>query len=80
MLAESSRYMLALALSFVFAEGPVAADEDRPLRLTLPPQIYAVPEVEMNVCFANTVLTSPEQKLSFESSVRLGNPMKLTGR
>ncbi len=69
---KSSRYILFMALSPVFAGGLAAADEERPFRLTLPPQIYAVPDVEMNVYFANTVLISPGQKVSFEIDCPIG--------
>ena len=71
------RSMLVMALGFVFAGGLAAADEARPLRLTLPLQIYAVPDVEMNVYFANTVLTSPEQMLSFEIDCAIGQSDEL---
>lgn len=64
--------MFAMTLGVVSAEGLTAADERLPIRLTLPPQIYAVPEVEMNVYFANTVLTAPDEHVSFEVDCPLG--------
>jgi hypothetical protein len=69
---KSLRFMLVIALSLVFAGGSAAAAEDRPFRLTLPPQIYAVPEVEMNIYFANTVLTTPDEHVSFEVECSIG--------
>ncbi len=64
--------MVVTIFGLVFAGGWAEADEARPFRLTLPPQIYAVPDVEMNVYFANTVLTAADQKVSVEVECPLG--------
>ena len=67
------RLVLVVFHFLMITRSLVAADDDRSFRLTLPPQIYAVPEVEMSVYFANTVLSSPDQKLSFEVDCPLGH-------
>ena len=51
----------------------IATDDAQSTRLTLPPQVFAVSDVETNIYFANTVLTVPGQKLSFEVDCPLGH-------
>ena len=43
-----------------------------PIRLTLPPTIYAVPSVEMNLYFSNAVLAAPDAELSFAVTCDVG--------
>ena len=42
------------------------------LRLTLPPTIYAVPGVEMNLYFANAILAAPTEEYSFTATCDVG--------
>lgn len=65
-------FMLVIASGLLFAGRLAEAGEDQQFRLTLPPQIYAVPEVEMNLYFANTVLTTTEDHVSFEIDCPIG--------
>lgn len=48
------------------------AAKSRPYRLTLPPEIFAVPGVEMGLYFENTVLLAPDQKVIFGIECPLG--------
>lgn len=66
-----SALLLLVALQSAFAED-VAASKARPFRLTLPPTIYAVPDVDMSLYFENTVLVAEGQKVSFEVECSLG--------
>lgn len=59
---------LILFVSILVAEASV--------RLTLPPRIYAVPGVEMNVFFGNTILAEPGRKVSFECECPIGEVKK----
>lgn len=43
-----------------------------PLRLTLPPAIYAVPGVEMSLYFANAILATPAEEFSFAVTCDVG--------
>lgn len=45
------------------------------LRLTLPPVIYAVPGVEMNLYFANVVLAGPDTAPSFKVNCAIGQTL-----
>jgi lysophospholipase L1-like esterase len=46
--------------------------ETTPFRLTLPPEIYAVPDVELNVFFENTILKPADVSVQFSVDCRLG--------
>lgn len=50
----------------------VVAQETSVFRLTLPPRIFAVPGVEMNLYFANTTLVPADQQMVYEVDCRLG--------
>lgn len=72
---------LALLLTGAFPVLPAAAPETRGLRLTLPPVIYAVPGVEMNLHFANTVLapdSAPAFTVRCDAGRALSNRWTLT--
>ncbi len=49
-----------------------AAAADAPLHLTLPPALYAVPGVSLNIDFRNTVLADPEDGYQFKVDCELG--------
>jgi lysophospholipase L1-like esterase len=61
--------LAALHAADVEAQRTAAA----PPRLTLPPTIYAVPGVEMNLYFANVVLAAPTEELSFAVTCDVGD-------
>lgn len=72
---------LALLLIGAFPVLPAAAPETRGLRLTLPPVIHAVPGVELNLHFANTVLApagAPEFTVRCDVGRALSNRWTLT--
>lgn len=62
---------------------PLSAQTARPappvptggLRLTLPPTVYAVPGVPMNLHFANVVLAKPEATPAFAVECGVGQPL-----
>jgi lysophospholipase L1-like esterase len=72
------RLQFVLLLLCLLRVPGVAADDA--LRLTLPPEIFAVVGVETNIHFANTVLAPADQELSFqvECPVGVSNPNKWT--
>ncbi|NLF70902.1 MAG: hypothetical protein GX575_17865 [Candidatus Anammoximicrobium sp.] len=64
----------ALLTPLPAAETDAAAEPATPaaLRLTLPPTLYAVPGVEMNLYFANAVLAPATDELSFAVACEIG--------
>ena len=61
--------LLSLCAAAVLCVAGYAAPPKQtpgPVRLTLPPTIYAVPGMEMNVYYANVVLTINPKKFQFE--------------
>lgn len=62
-----------LAVMCASAICDLPGQEARPLRLTLPPVIYAVPGVEMNLHFANVVLAS--NPLTFTVQCAIGRAL-----
>jgi lysophospholipase L1-like esterase len=61
-----------LTLHPALGDDASAGAKERPFRLTLPPTVYAIPGVEMNLYFANTVLVAEGQKVAFEVECPLG--------
>jgi len=57
--------------------APCRADETGgPLRLTLPPEYYAVPGVELNLYYENLVLTQTPEAYRFEVTCDLGEQVE----
>ncbi len=65
--------LLTVFIAVLVSRSVVATDDVQSPRLTLPPQIFAVSDVETNIYFANTVLTVQGQGLSFEVDCPLGH-------
>lgn len=67
------RQISRLVLLLLCAVGPTVVADDAPdLQLTLPPAIYAVPGVELDVYFDDVVLTQELQAYRFEVDCPLG--------
>lgn len=69
---RSLQFVLLTLLSILLTQIPVPADDESPVRLTLPAEIYAVPGLETNIYFANTVLATADQELTWEAECLLG--------
>ncbi len=64
--------ILTLSLPTIVIAQTVIAQNKDPLQLTLPPVIYAVPDVEISLYFDNIVLTSTPQSLNFSVDCGIG--------
>ncbi|MCA9009464.1 MAG: SGNH/GDSL hydrolase family protein [Planctomycetaceae bacterium] len=71
--AISSSLMQSLLVCWLMTSGLAASDDVRTIHLVLPPEFYAVPDVESNIYFSNVVLAVPDSKLSFEVDCPLGH-------
>lgn len=70
---NSPRFLIRFSFLFLLSAFPAAAAEKtESLQLTLPPTLYAVPGVEMNIYYDNIVLTETPEKYQYEVSCRIG--------
>ena len=67
-----SRLLLTLLALLAVARQGLAEDQPGELRLTLPKEIYAVVDTEMNVYFDNIVLTESPEKFRFTFQCDVG--------
>ena len=65
-----SPYLTAGLLFIAFCGVATAADTKT--HLTLPPALYAVPGVPMNIDFRNTILAEPEEGYTFKVECKVG--------
>ncbi|HQX53938.1 MAG TPA: GDSL-type esterase/lipase family protein [Planctomycetaceae bacterium] len=74
MLTKQSFRIAIVACIFIQLTCNTGAAYDEPsIHLTLPPQVYAVSDLETKIYFANTVLTAPGQELAYEVDCSLGH-------
>jgi lysophospholipase L1-like esterase len=71
MLRSSARF-LALALLGLFALCPPGVSAGDDLELTLPPEIYAAPGVELSIYFDNIVCTRTPEAYTFQVTCPIG--------
>jgi len=66
------RFAVILLAGVLWTATCLAETSSGPLQLTLPPAVYAVPGVEMNVYFDNVVLTETPEAYRFQVTCDLG--------
>jgi len=68
---KTPKFCSIASLLFIAFCGAVKAADTKP-HLTLPPFLYAVPGVPMNIDFRNTILAEPEEGYVFKVDCKVG--------